>query len=142
MPGRKLNKEHISALPCANADGTHCLKPMVVGKARKPHALKKIMNQLPVIYSSSRNPWFTSHFFSGWFFNHFLPEFQQYQEDVLKIPSQKVKAVLLLDNEPVHPNAEKLISRNGRIKCLLPSKYPFSNTADGPGSNCCLQAVV
>jgi hypothetical protein len=115
---------------------------VVVGKARKPHALKNIMNQLLVIYSSSRNAWFTSDIFSGWFFSHFVLEVQQYQEEFLKIFSQEVKTVLLLDNVPAHPNAEKLISRNGRIKCVFLPKYHISNTADGPGSHCCLQAAV
>jgi hypothetical protein len=82
--------ERISALLCANTDGMHRLRPMVIGKARKPRALKNIMNQLPVIYSSSRNAWFTSDIFSGWFFNPFVPEVQQYQDEVLEIPSQEV----------------------------------------------------
>jgi hypothetical protein len=77
------------------------------------------MNQLPVIYSHSKNAWFTMDIFRDWFFNHFIPDVQHYKTDVLKIPSHEIKVVLLLDNAPAHPNAERLGSRDGRIKCFF-----------------------
>jgi hypothetical protein len=36
-PGRKLNTERITELTmCANADGSHQLKPVIIGKSAKP----------------------------------------------------------------------------------------------------------
>lgn len=49
-PGRKISKDRVSALLCANADGSHMLKPVVVGKSKKPRATKNIMDTLPVHY--------------------------------------------------------------------------------------------
>ena len=118
-PGCKLNKERISALLCANADGSNRLTPVIVGNAKKPHAIKSIMNQLPVIYESSKNAWFTSSIFSDWFLNHFVPEVRRFQEETMKIPLHAVKAVLLLDNAPAHRNSEKLVSNDGKIKCVF-----------------------
>ena len=77
------------------------------------------MNQLPVIYESSKNAWFTSSIFSDWFFNHFVPEVRRFQEETTKIPSHAVKAVLLLDNAPAHRNSEKLLSNDGKIKYIF-----------------------
>ena len=101
-PGRKLNKERISGLLCANADGLHRLTPVIVGNTKKPRAIKNIMNQLPIIYESSKNAWFTFSIFSDWFFNHFVPEVGRFQEETMKIPSHAVKAVLLLDLSLIH----------------------------------------
>jgi hypothetical protein len=48
-PGQKKSKERLSALLCANADGTHQLKSVVVRKAKHPRALKDCMLILPVV---------------------------------------------------------------------------------------------
>ena len=44
---------------------------------------------------------------------------RRYQEDVLHIPPDEVKAILLLDNAPAHPHADKLVSRDGRIRVVF-----------------------
>jgi hypothetical protein len=36
VPGRKLNEECLTALLCANAHGSHHLKPALIGKSAKP----------------------------------------------------------------------------------------------------------
>lgn len=59
-PGRKIGKECVSALLCANADGSHLLKTVIVGTSKNPRALKNVMDNLPVHYYSSRNVWFTT----------------------------------------------------------------------------------
>ena len=47
---------------------------------------------------------------------------RHYQEDVLHIPPDEVKAILLLDNAPAHPHADKFVSQDGRVKAVfLPS---------------------
>ena len=68
---------------------------------------------------------FNAAIFEDWFFNHFVLEVRQYQEDVLHIAPEDVKAVLLLDNAPAHPHADKLISQDGRIRAVfLPPTQP------------------
>lgn len=48
-PGRKISKDQVSALLCANADGSNMLKPVIVGKSKKPRAVKNL-DTLPVHY--------------------------------------------------------------------------------------------
>ncbi|KAK3884327.1 hypothetical protein Pcinc_011392 [Petrolisthes cinctipes] len=38
--------------------------------------------------------------FSDWFFHHYITDVRKFQEEELKIPADKVKAILLLDNAP------------------------------------------
>ena len=107
---KKISKDKFSALLEANASGTHRLKPVVVGKAAKPRCLKDHMDSLAVIYYNTSNAWFNAAIFEDWFFNHFVPEVRRYQEDVLHIPPDEVKGILLLDNASAHPHADKLVS--------------------------------
>ena len=116
--GRKLDKARISALLGANADGSHRLVPVVVGKAAKPRALKNIMDRLPVHYYSSHNAWFTSAIFTDVFHKHIVKEIVAHQCHVLKIEEDRVKALILLDNAPAHPAANKLVALDGRIRVL------------------------
>ncbi|KAK3889625.1 hypothetical protein Pcinc_006390 [Petrolisthes cinctipes] len=116
-PGKKMSKERLSSLHCANASGTHRLKLVVVGKSKKPRALKDIMNNLPVIYYNSINAWFMAAIFTDWFFSHFITAVRKYQEEVLKIKPEDVKAILILDNAPAHPTADGKI----RVMYLPPN---------------------
>ncbi|XP_072490863.1 tigger transposable element-derived protein 7 [Notamacropus eugenii] len=126
MPGRKINKERLSALLCANADGTHKLKSVIIGKSKQPRSIKDDVNALSVIYKSSKDVWFTRELFSEWFFQNFIPEVRDFQLNVLRLDEKDIKAVLLLDNSPAHPSAESLISNDGRIKCIF---FPPNTTS-------------
>lgn len=119
LPGRKINKERLSALLCANADGTHKLKSIIIGKSKLPKSVKKDTSTLPVIYKSSKDVWFTRELFSEWFFQNFVPEVRDFQLNVLRFHEEDVRALLLLDNSPVHPSTESLTSEDGRIKCIF-----------------------
>ncbi|KAG7163598.1 Tigger transposable element-derived protein 7-like 4 [Homarus americanus] len=55
QPGRKLNKQRVSALFCANADGSHRLKPAMVGKSRQPRMLKD--GSIKFVLMTSVNGW-------------------------------------------------------------------------------------
>jgi hypothetical protein len=46
LPGRKINKERLTALVCANADGCHRLKPVITGSSAKPRRLKHVIRDL------------------------------------------------------------------------------------------------
>ena len=116
--GKKASKERLSALVGANADGTHRLKLVIVGKSRAPRAIKDIMQDLPVIYFNSKKAWFNCAIFLEWFNKFFVPAVIKFQTEVLKLKPEDIKAVLLLDNAPAHPAAEQLVSLCGRIKVL------------------------
>lgn len=51
-PGRKIAKQRITFLLCSNADGSHKVTPLVVGKSAKPRCLKGFEN--PLLYCNSR----------------------------------------------------------------------------------------
>lgn len=68
LPAREENKELLSALLCANADGTHKLKSIIIGKSKLPKSVKEDTRTLPVIYKLSKDVWFTRELFSEWFF--------------------------------------------------------------------------
>lgn len=116
--GRKLDKQRISVLVGANADGSHRLTPIVVGKAAKPRALKDVMDRLPVHYYNSHNAWFTQAIFNSCFHDHIVKEIVHHQVNVLRIDEERVRAIVLLDNAPAHPAASKLVALNGRIRVL------------------------
>ena len=94
-----------------------------MGKAAKPRAPRDCIHELPVVYYNTKNTWFTNPIISDWFFKHFVPEVRHYQENVIRIAPEEDKALLLLDNAPDHPDAEKLISADGKfsIMFLLPN---------------------
>lgn len=69
-PGTKLKKERITALLCANADGSNKITPLVIGKAKKPRCFKGFHN--PLDYDNSSNAWITSNIFKNWFLGSFV----------------------------------------------------------------------
>ncbi|KAG7171901.1 Tigger transposable element-derived protein 7-like 17, partial [Homarus americanus] len=87
VAGRKMAKDRVSILVCANADGTHRLKMMVVGKANKLHALKKYHEHLTsdILYKGNKTGWFTRDIFHTWFHSHYVPVVIKYQVEVLGI---------------------------------------------------------
>ena len=91
---------------------------MVVGKAARPRCLKDCLHELPVVYYNTQNAWFNADIFRDWHFTHFIPEQRNFQEKVLRIAPEDIKAVLLLDNTPAHPQADRLVSSDGRI-CVV-----------------------
>lgn len=71
-PGHKIQKERISVLLGANCDGSHKLKPLVIGKAKKPRCFQGFNN--PLHYDFSKNAWMTARIFHNWFHNVFVKE--------------------------------------------------------------------
>ena len=119
--GKKSSKERLSLSVGFNATGEHRLKHAVVGKSKKPRAFVglNIERDLPVLCYHSKKAWFNSAIFSNWFSNHFVPAVRIYQEEVLKISPDEVRAILILYNAPAHP-MEKL-----RCSSCLPTQLRF-----------------
>ena len=90
----------------ANTSGTHRLKPVIAGKAAKPRALKDSIHEILVVYYNTKHACFTSPILSYWFSKHFVPEVRHYQVNVLGIAPEDARALLLLDNAQVQPDAE------------------------------------
>ena len=60
-PGRKLSKERLTFLMCANAAGTKKIKLFVIGKAQKPRSFRNKI--LPVEYGNSKSAWMNAALF-------------------------------------------------------------------------------
>ncbi|XP_055708815.1 jerky protein homolog-like [Phlebotomus papatasi] len=116
--GYKVNKERVTILACANATGYHKLPLFVIGKSEKPRALKHVNKfDLPVKYGHQPSAWMSRYLFKEWFFNDFVPQVCQY----LANKNLPQKAVLLLDNAPVHPDEKELVSGGIRVLYLPPN---------------------
>jgi len=54
-----------------------------------------------------------------WFHKIAVPEIGRHQTEVLKIPDNKVKALILLDNCPAHPQVDQLTSDDKMIQFMF-----------------------
>ena len=80
---------------------------------------------------STNKACFNVSIFYGLFHKHFVPEVQRYQEEELKLHPDNVRALLLLDDAPVHPTANKLVSDDGRIRVMyLPANTSLIQLMD------------
>ena len=94
LTGRKVNKERLSVTLCANADGSHKLKPLIIGKFKRPCCFKNIRIQtMPMTYCNNAKAWMIMLLFQEW-----LQEFNR--QVGLKHRGQRV--LLLLDNCSSH----------------------------------------
>ena len=111
--GLKKQKDCVTLMACCNATGMHKLPLMFIGKAKYPRCFKNINKEaLPVHYYSQKNAWVNS---GDWFHNQFVPAVTKH----LKEKGLTVKALLVLDNAPTHPNAASLVSQGGNIKAMF-----------------------
>ena len=78
-PGRKKSKDKISIMVCGNADGSHRLLPVVVGRAKTPRPLANLMSQLPVEYYGNLSAWFNQVIIKHWFHKVFDPAARKHQ---------------------------------------------------------------
>ena len=102
LSGRKKNKERLSIALCANSDGSHKLKPLIIGKYAKPRCFKHVkINNLPVIYRNNKKAWMLTTTFQEW-----LQEFD-YQVGQ-KHGGERV--LLLLDNCSSHKTENLTLS--------------------------------
>uniref|UniRef100_A0A2A4K1H2 HTH CENPB-type domain-containing protein n=1 Tax=Heliothis virescens TaxID=7102 RepID=A0A2A4K1H2_HELVI len=112
-PGCKVGKDRITFMPCSNATGTHKLELLVIGKAKNPRAFRNIC--LPVCFKNQDKSWVTREVFSEWFHKDFVPEVKKFMER----SNLPIKALLVLDNAPGHPNEQELKSSDGNIQTIF-----------------------
>ena len=104
MAGKKKEKFRITMLFTCNADGSECLLPMYIGKAKKPHCFKK---QSPTehgfYYQNNKKAWMTSELFEEQE-NYSLPVseadliFRYIKDFNIKMHNQNCHICLMLDN--------------------------------------------
>ena len=94
LSGRKVNRERLSIALCANANGSHKLKPLIIGKFERPRCFKNMKIQtMPMTYRNNAKAWMITSLFQEW-----LREFDR--QVGLKHQGQRV--LLLLDNCSSH----------------------------------------
>ena len=128
----KKVKDSVSILACTNAAGTHKLPLLLIGKSQKPRCFKHVnLDRLPVIYRAQNNTWMTATIFQEWFKNMFVPNVKTHLGS-LSLP---LRALLLIDNCPVHPPDLTVDTVDGAIECrFLPANTTshFQPMAQGP----------
>ncbi|XP_062582039.1 tigger transposable element-derived protein 4-like [Saccostrea cucullata] len=96
--GGKKNKERLTAMVCANMDGTDKLPFLVIGKSANPRCFKNVQS-LPVKYNANKKAWMTGDIFTTWV--------KQLDK---KMKKKKRKIALVIDNCPAHPKIPALQS--------------------------------
>ncbi|XP_072155736.1 tigger transposable element-derived protein 6-like [Bemisia tabaci] len=88
--GGKHSKERITVLLAVNSTGTYKVKPLILGKSKKPRCFAGCKS-LPTDYDSNRKAWMTSSLFCNWL--HKLDK---------QMISEKRNILLLIDNCTAH----------------------------------------
>lgn len=109
VPGGRQNRDRLTVLMCANATGSHKIKPLVIGKCSGPRASRGIQH-LPAAYRAQGNAWADRAVFSDWFHHIFAPSVREHFR-ARGLPEDS-KAMLLLDSSRAHPQESELVSAN------------------------------
>lgn len=105
--GGKRSKERITVLFCCNMTGTMKLRPLVIGRSRKPHAFRN-MCSLPTDYQHNQKAWMTSAIFTEWLTR---------VDRIMKGKERHI--VLILDNCSAHSKVPRM--SNVRVVLLPPN---------------------
>jgi len=94
LSGRKKNKERLSVALCANADGSHKLNLLIIGKSAKLQCFKNVrLENLAMTYRSNSKAWMLTVLFQEWL--------QAFDRQVAQ-RHRGQRVLLLLDNCPSH----------------------------------------
>ena len=112
LSGRKKDKERLSIALCTNADGSHKLKPLVIGKYAKPRCFKNVnLSNLGITYRNNKRAWMLATLFQEWLHDFDLKVSRKYGNQPV---------LLLLDNCPSHIT-EGLTLSNTEVLFLPPN---------------------
>ncbi len=91
--GGKLSKDRVSGMLMCNSDGSEKEKFLVIGRAKRPRAFKRLdlALDLPVVYRNNAKAWMTREIFS-----EFMKKFDR------KMKLQRRKALVFSDNATSH----------------------------------------
>nr|XP_061782193.1 tigger transposable element-derived protein 1-like [Nerophis lumbriciformis] len=102
LPGHTVMKDRLTLLVCANASGDRRVKPLLVYHSETPRVFKRwnvIKDTLSVMWRANKKAWLTRQIFTEWLNCVFGPTVKKYLLD----EGLPLKAVLVMDNSPVHP---------------------------------------
>jgi hypothetical protein len=89
-----VNREHLSIALCANADGSHKLKPLIIGKFERPRCFKNVrIHAMHMTYRHNAKAWMITSLFQEW-----IREF----DHQVHLKHQGQRVLLLLDNCSSH----------------------------------------
>ena len=72
-PEKKMSKERVTLLTCANAIGTEKLSLLMIGKSKNPQCFKQRRSDLQIIYKNQKSAWTDRYIFMEWFRDYFVP---------------------------------------------------------------------
>ncbi|XP_004580810.2 jerky protein homolog [Ochotona princeps] len=110
-------RDRLSVLVCANATGSHRIRPLAVSRCGSPRAARGLP-QLPVTCKAQGHAWVDREVFTDWFHRVFAPSVREHFR-ALGLPADS-KAVLLLERSRAHPQESELVSEN-IFSILLPA---------------------
>ncbi|XP_064479113.1 tigger transposable element-derived protein 6-like [Ornithodoros turicata] len=105
VKGSKRSKERVTVLLCCNMTGSVKVKPLVMGKSRKPNAFKNVRS-IPVDYDFNNKAWMTARIFTDW-----LMRLDR------KMKNERRSIVLILDNCSAHSKLPKMSNVNAPRNC-------------------------
>lgn len=94
--GGKSSKDRVTVLLCANSTGTHKLKPLVIGKSKRPRCFKNV-NDFPTDYMANKKAWMNCDTFSDWL-----------KKTDKEMKKKKKKIIIFVDNCTAHGDLPKL----------------------------------
>jgi hypothetical protein len=96
VEGRKRKTDRVTLLLCANADGSHKLKPLVIGKFANPRCFNNVdFQSFDVDYCANQKAWMTGDIFRSW-----VKELDR------RMSTQGRNIALVLDNASSHPKLD------------------------------------
>lgn len=105
--GGKHSKERLTILLATNMTGSEKLKPLVIGKAKKPRCFSGCKS-LPLDYDANKKAWMTAEIFKGWLI--------KVDKKMIK---EKRKILLFIDNCTAHNIIPRL--KAVKVKFLPPN---------------------
>ncbi|XP_054720129.1 jerky protein homolog [Uloborus diversus] len=108
-PDETFSQDKLNVFLCANAEGTHRLKPLVIGTCENPIPFR-VLASLPVLYKAQPGLCLTFDMLKEWFHQEFVPSVKENFRRV-GLPEDS-NAILLLDNLKTHPHENELVSEN------------------------------
>lgn len=115
-PGQGQGLDRLTVLLCANATGSHRIRPLVVGKGGGPRALRGPQH-LPAACRAQGSAWLDEALFSDWFHRVFVPAVRE-RFRARGLPEDS-RALLLLDGAHARPREAELAA-GGIVAVFLP----------------------
>ncbi|XP_043251114.1 jerky protein homolog-like [Colletes gigas] len=94
IEGEQLKKDRVTIGLCANATGTHKLRPLLIHKFDDLSALHNAENPLAVLFKTQKSIYINQSIFKDWYENHFKPVVRKRQSE----SGTSRTVVLLLDS--------------------------------------------